>query len=180
MATFIDLLATAIPFGCAGWVLQDARKIGIKKGQMKGFGNMGPWGWFWACALLWIVCFPVYLAKRAEFLRINGKEAHGQQKAVLAGGLGVLGVWVLLTGFLVFGSPKVGIDELRTEVQANIAQTFAKDPQYSNVRVEDFQLVHKSGNQYEGLLKVSQSGESAELAVNVTYDGERFMWQVEH
>ena len=55
------------------WVLVDAKTIGVKKGQITGVANMGPFGWFIVCLLLWIVGFPFYLAKRGEFKKINGK-----------------------------------------------------------------------------------------------------------
>ncbi len=55
------------------WVLVDAKSIGVKKGQLKGFANLGPWGWFFACLLLWIVGFPLYLSKRSVLKKINGK-----------------------------------------------------------------------------------------------------------
>jgi len=55
------------------WVIFDAKTIGIKRGQIKGLGGMGPWGWFFSCLLLWIVAFPFYLAKRPEFKQINEK-----------------------------------------------------------------------------------------------------------
>ncbi len=56
------------------WVLVDAKTIGVKKGQIQGMGNMGPWGWFFACLGFWIVSFPFYVAKRTEYKRINGKS----------------------------------------------------------------------------------------------------------
>jgi len=59
--------------GSSIWVLADAKTIGVRKGQIKGFFDMGSWGWFFTCLLLWIICFPVYLAKRSEYKRINGK-----------------------------------------------------------------------------------------------------------
>jgi choline-glycine betaine transporter len=55
------------------WVLIDAKKIGVKKGQIKGLADIGPWGWFFVCLLLWIIGFPLYLLKRGELKRINGK-----------------------------------------------------------------------------------------------------------
>lgn len=64
---WILIVATSI------WVLVDAKTIGVKKGQIQGVGNMGPWGWFFVCLLLWIVGFPFYLAKRPEYKRVNGK-----------------------------------------------------------------------------------------------------------
>lgn len=63
----IGMIASSI------WVLVDAKTIGVKKGQLKGMVDLGPWGWFWVCLLLWIVGFPVYLAKRGELKHINGK-----------------------------------------------------------------------------------------------------------
>jgi hypothetical protein len=57
--------------GTSIWVVFDANSIGVKSGQIKGIGSMGPWGWFFACLLFWIVGFPLYLAKRGEFKRIN-------------------------------------------------------------------------------------------------------------
>lgn len=63
----IGMIASSI------WVLVDAKTIGVKKGQLKGMADLGPWGWFWVCLLLWIVGFPVYLAKRGELKQINGK-----------------------------------------------------------------------------------------------------------
>jgi hypothetical protein len=67
-----DLLLVVI-VATSVWVLVDAKTIGVKKGQIQGMGNMGPWSWFLVCLLLWIVGFPFYLAKRPEFKRINGK-----------------------------------------------------------------------------------------------------------
>jgi len=69
MDSFIGLLV----LGTSIWVLFDAKTIGVKKGQIEGIANMGAWGWFFACLLLWIIGFPVYLAKRGEYKRINGK-----------------------------------------------------------------------------------------------------------
>jgi hypothetical protein len=52
--------------GTSIWVAIDASNIGARKGLLKGLANMGPAGWFFCCLILWIVGFPVYLAKRAE------------------------------------------------------------------------------------------------------------------
>lgn len=56
------------------WVLSDARAIGIRKGQVRGLGNLSPAGWFLACLLLWMPAFPYYLYKRRQFQRINGQR----------------------------------------------------------------------------------------------------------
>ena len=62
---FIIVIATSL------WVLIDAKTIGVKKGQIKGMGNMGPWSWFFACLFLWIIAFPFYLAKRPVFKQVS-------------------------------------------------------------------------------------------------------------
>jgi len=67
----MDTLILIIVVATSIWVLIDAQTIGVKKGQIEGMGNMGPWSWTIACLLLWIVCFPFYLAKRSEFKRAN-------------------------------------------------------------------------------------------------------------
>jgi hypothetical protein len=67
----IDLLTLFLVFGTSVWVLVDSRTIGVKKGQIKGFFNMGPTGWFFSCLLCWIVAFPAYLVKRPEYKRVS-------------------------------------------------------------------------------------------------------------
>ena len=62
-----------IVIGTSIWVWMDAKSIGVKKGQVQGLADLGPTGWLFACLLLWIVAFPIYLAKRDEFKKINGK-----------------------------------------------------------------------------------------------------------
>lgn len=52
--------------GTSIWVAIDASNIGARKGLVKGVANMGPAGWFFCSLLIWIVGFPVYLAKRSE------------------------------------------------------------------------------------------------------------------
>jgi len=65
------LIVYLLVIGSSIWVVVDAKSIGVKRGQIKGIANMGPWGWFVACLLFWILGFPLYLSKRSEFKRIN-------------------------------------------------------------------------------------------------------------
>ena len=67
----MDSLMFLVVIGTSLWVLVDAKTIGVRKGQIKGAGDMGPWGWFFVCLLLWIVGFPFYLAKRGEYKKVN-------------------------------------------------------------------------------------------------------------
>lgn len=54
-----------------GAVLVDARQIGVRKGIVGRLGDMNPWGWFFACLLLWAVAFPAYLIYRPYFVAAN-------------------------------------------------------------------------------------------------------------
>lgn len=72
----MDVVLSLIVWGTSIWVLVDAKSIGVKKGQIKGIGNMGPWAWFFCCLLLWIIGFPFYLVKRGEFKRVNSGQSN--------------------------------------------------------------------------------------------------------
>jgi len=63
---WLTILVTSI------WVFIDAKRIGVRKGQVKGLADLGPAGGLFACLFLWIVAFPLYLIKRPELKRING------------------------------------------------------------------------------------------------------------
>jgi hypothetical protein len=65
-----------IVLGSSIWVLVDAKNIGVKKGLIPGIGNIGPWGWFFATLLLWIIGFPMYLYYRGKF-KLAVAEANG-------------------------------------------------------------------------------------------------------
>lgn len=60
----IVIVATSI------WVYVDAKSIGAKKGLQNGLFDLGPFGWFATTLLLWIVGFPVYLAKRNDIKKL--------------------------------------------------------------------------------------------------------------
>jgi len=67
MDTYILLLVVVTSI----WVFIDAKRIGIRKGQVRGLADLGPAGWLFACLFLWIMAFPLYLIKRPELKRIN-------------------------------------------------------------------------------------------------------------
>jgi hypothetical protein len=72
----VESLILLIILGTSIWVFFDARSIGVKKGQVKGIADMGPTGWFFACLLLWIIAFPLYLSKRSAFKTANQKSTQ--------------------------------------------------------------------------------------------------------
>lgn len=64
--------------GTSIWVAIDASNIGARRGLIKGLGNMGPAGWFFCCLLIWIIGFPVYLAKRSEIKAAADSTTNGE------------------------------------------------------------------------------------------------------
>ena len=72
---FLAVIVTSI------WVYIDAKAIGVQKGQISGIANMGPVGWLFACLGIWIIAFPIYLAKRSEFKKINTTVSNVQPRA---------------------------------------------------------------------------------------------------
>jgi hypothetical protein len=160
----------------SSWVLVDARSIGVQKGQIRGIANMGPVGWFFACLLLWIIGFPMYLAKRPEYKRVNGKDSSNTAVSMIGvAAVAAVAISIVLTFTC---DIKVSTSVLQDEVAQSIRETWAKEPILANVKIDSFNLVHKSGNQYEGLLDATLSGERKKLVIDVTYDGKQFMWRV--
>ena len=51
----------------------DAKVIGVKKGQLTGFFNMGAGMWAFACFLFLVIALPAYLFKRGEYKQINAQ-----------------------------------------------------------------------------------------------------------
>ena len=95
---WIIVIATSV------WVLIDAKTIGVKKGQIQGMGNLGPWGWFFVCLLLWIIGFPFYLAKRSEFKRINSGLSQDSQSIAAVSPQAKKGLSIVhWVGIIVFG-----------------------------------------------------------------------------
>jgi hypothetical protein len=103
--TYVTLL---ILIGSAAWVLYDARSIGVKKGLVKGFGDMGPWGWSAAVLGIWIVAFPFYIASR-NGLRLAAEQqdrgAAVSDPEVTLSGWAVAAFYLGLVSILVIPAP---------------------------------------------------------------------------
>lgn len=65
-------LIPLIVIGTAVWVAIDASQLNVTSGKLGGgLLDMGVIGWTLGCLLLWIICFPAYLAKRSEYVALN-------------------------------------------------------------------------------------------------------------
>ncbi len=101
----MDSIVWILVLGASVWVLIDAKTIGVKKGQIPGFFNMGAVGWFIACLLFWIVAFPAYLAKRPEYKKVNAgytvastvrtKGKSAASKILFLAVIGIAGLYIM-------------------------------------------------------------------------------------
>lgn len=92
-ATQMFELTLLVMAGTSLWVLVDSKSIGVKKGKIKGFFDMGRAGWFFSCVLIWIVAFPAYLVKRNEYKRepTSGRQTGDAQGLDIPSQIGKLG-----------------------------------------------------------------------------------------
>jgi hypothetical protein len=172
----LTVLIWVAVIGSSLWVYWDAKRIGIQKGQINGILNMSPVSWFIACLFLWIIGFPLYLYKRPEYKRINGKDGSNTVPSLV--GLSLIALLIFSMSVVFMDSTRLSTSDLASQVKASIVHTFAKNPELKNVTVETLTLVHKSGTQYKGILKVTDNGQEDTYVLNVTYDGKQFMWQI--
>lgn len=70
-------------------------------------------------------------------------------------------------------------EELAKEVHAEIAKKVASDPELEGLQLGELTLVHRSGNEYRGILDVTDDGVQQQLSVSVTYDGSTLLWEIE-
>jgi hypothetical protein len=66
--------------------------------------------------------------------------------------------------------------ELAKQVQADIEKNWSGD---AGLTIKDFTLIKKSKTEYRGILTVTDGEDTENLTVNVTMDGDSFMWEIE-
>lgn len=117
--------------GTSIWVLLDATNIGVKRGQLKGLADMGAIGWFFACLLMWIIGFPLYLMKRDNFARLNRRQNTNGIGVFLMSIFTTFIMYVLMMGFI-FTRPSYSSYPTRfVSIPSNTGITLAK---YTRIR----------------------------------------------
>jgi hypothetical protein len=66
VAALVPLLVPLVVLLSSIWVFVDAKRIGARKGLLKGLADLSSGGWLVSSLLLWIVAFPLYLASRGK------------------------------------------------------------------------------------------------------------------
>lgn len=74
----------------------------------------------------------------------------------------------------------VSKDKLASKVRADINTEFSKRATVNNISytINSFDLIHKGGNEYSGILKTTEDGKEFNYEVNVTVDGDSYLWKI--
>ncbi len=83
---------------------------------------------------------------------------------------------ILVFAALLFTACSLSTEQLAEEVKKNMIES----PEFKEkgITVKEFTLVHKSGNEYNGLLKTKEPNGEFDYTVEVIYDGSSFTWKV--
>lgn len=72
-------------------------------------------------------------------------------------------------------------DQVAADVKQSMQETMNTNPdmQKMNLRIETVQVMKQTGNQYVGIAKVIHAGESHDVPVQITADGQGVMWSTQ-
>lgn len=68
-------------------------------------------------------------------------------------------------------------EQLQTEVKESIQGKMREDPKTASMEVVKVTLIHKAGNEYDGIVEANLRGKNGSFGVKVTYDGKTLMWE---
>ena len=71
-------------------------------------------------------------------------------------------------------------DQLASKVRSDIEVEFQKRASSDgiNFSINSFDLLHKGGKEYSGILKTTEDGQEYTYQVDVTVDGDSYMWKI--
>lgn len=78
---------------------------------------------------------------------------------------------------LSLSSCRMSTNELAEKVKISMQETWSKED-VTGIKIENFTLTHKGGNEYSGLLETDENGENFKYTVEVIYDGENMKWEI--
>lgn len=173
--TSVGFPASFIVFAIVGitsvWTAFDSHRLRISSSKKPYTWNNGSLSWLLSCLLLWIAAFPSYLTKRAKTLR----ERNSSSGSVSWIGVFLMVIALACTAAQFFGLERLSVDQLRDQVRTNIETKLKENPVTQNVRIKDFTLIHRGGNDYTGILVADSDAGEERLPIEVTYDGENFV-----
>ncbi len=143
------------------WVGWDASRKHIPTGSHSYSGDAAVWIIY--CALLWVVAFPYYLARRASELRDRGAHRTRAHLATL-GGAGVLAAWLAAAGgWLAVSASARGEPDLRATTPTRLMNAL----DYQHLAMENIlragQHARRLTELREQLVAADDAGEVAEI-----------------
>ncbi len=74
----------------------------------------------------------------------------------------------------------VSTEQLTKQVRIDLTKQFQDkaDELGTTIKISSFGLIHKSGNAYTGLLETVENGKKFAYSIDVTYDGQNYMWKI--
>jgi hypothetical protein len=83
---------------------------------------------------------------------------------------------LLIFAAMLFTACSLSTEQLAEEVKKDMSAS--AEFKERGITVQEFTLVHKGGNEYNGLLKTKEPNGEFTYTVDVVYDGESFTWKV--
>ncbi len=83
---------------------------------------------------------------------------------------------LLIFAAVLFTACSLSTEQLADEVKKDMSNS--AEFKEREITVKEFTLVHKAGNEYNGLLKTKEPNGEFTYTVDVVYDGESFTWKV--
>ena len=170
----VMILFTALVIACEAYLVKAGSTTDTKPNGKRREGFII---WFFATLLLWIIAFPMWMFRRAQYGLRN---------------LGVISVFVVTSYFIIpfitpvlsvngisldrLFNPRLSTSELRNQVIVSIREKLG-----SSIKITYFDLTHKEGNEYAGVLEicdVDKTNERVTLFVDVTSSGSEFRWHI--
>lgn len=90
-------------------------------------------------------------------------------------------LYILITcSLLVSCNGGISKEKLAEKVKSDINDEFSKRASDNGISysITSFDLLHKEGKEYSGILKTIENGQEFTYQVDVTVDGDSYMWKI--
>ncbi len=90
-------------------------------------------------------------------------------------------IHIILMSILLFScNSGVSKDKLASKVRSDINKELQKRASSTGISltINSFDLLHKGGKEYSGILKTTEGGQEYSYQVDVTVDGDSYLWKI--
>jgi hypothetical protein len=87
---------------------------------------------------------------------------------------------LIISVMLISCNGGVSKEKLASKVRSDINVELQKGASRAgiNLTINSFDLLHKGGKEYSGILKTTEGGDEFTYQVDVTVDGDSYMWKI--